>query len=61
MPRHQLLDPAKAEREWIVAAKLCHPNVIQLRDVQVSADHIFLVMAAVGETVILLRSPLYIY
>eukprot|EP01052_Picozoa_sp_SAG31_P005640 SAG31_NODE_250_length_19098_cov_4.337123_10_plen_60_part_00 len=44
MPRHQLVDPAKAEREWIVAAKLCHPNVIQLKDVQVSQSHIFIVM-----------------
>ena len=34
----------KAEREWIVASKLHHPNVIQLRDVQVSEDHVFLVM-----------------
>jgi hypothetical protein len=25
----------QAEREWIVAARLCHPNVIQLKDVQV--------------------------
>ena len=34
----------QAEREWIVAARLCHPNVIQLKDVQVSPTHIFLVM-----------------
>ena len=30
--------------QWIVASKLHHPNVIQLRDVQVSENHVFLVM-----------------
>ena len=34
----------KAEREWRVASKLTHPNIIQLRDVQVSETHVFLVM-----------------
>jgi hypothetical protein len=34
----------KAEREWIVASKLSHPNIVQLRDVQVSETHVFLVM-----------------
>eukprot|EP01048_Picozoa_sp_COSAG05_P017111 COSAG05_NODE_2290_length_3269_cov_2.473186_2_plen_443_part_00 len=34
----------KAEREWRVASKLTHPNIIQLRDVQVSEAHVFLVM-----------------
>ena len=30
--------------QWIVASKLQHPNVVQLRDVQVSESHIFLIM-----------------
>ena len=34
----------KAEREWIVASKLSHPNIVELRDVQVSDTHVFLIM-----------------
>ena len=34
----------RAARQWIVAAKLHHPNIIQLHDVQVSASHVFLIM-----------------
>jgi serine/threonine protein kinase len=45
MPRARLTaaEQEKTEREWIIAAKLNHPNVIKLRDVQLSATSVFLV------------------
>lgn len=46
LPRTSLsqTDQKKAEREWVIAAKLKHPNVIHLVDVQLSPTSIFLVL-----------------
>ena len=44
MPRSPHIDQKKAEREWVIASKLNHPNVIRLCDVQLSPTHTFLVL-----------------
>ena len=44
MPRSPHIDQKKAEREWVIASKLDHPNVIRLCDVQLSPTHTFLVL-----------------
>ena len=44
MPRSPHIDHKKAEREWVIANKLNHPNVIRLLDVQLSPSHTFLVL-----------------
>ncbi len=44
MARSPHIDHKKAEREWVIANKLNHPNVIRLLDVQLSPTHTFLVL-----------------
>jgi hypothetical protein len=44
MARSPHMDHKKAEREWVIANKLNHPNVIRLLDVQLSPTHTFLVL-----------------
>ena len=44
MPRSPHIDQKKAEREWVIASKLQHRNVIRLCDVQLSSTHMFLVL-----------------